>query len=124
MEDKKSGRSNSRQLLGRLGEETARKYLEEKGFVFEEANFRTKNGEIDLIMLDGKQLVFIEVKTRKSALFGHGVEAVNRVKQTKIRSVAMQYLQKRKSPAGIRFDVVVLTYSGQELDILHIPAAF
>ncbi|WCK52918.1 YraN family protein [Aneurinibacillus sp. Ricciae_BoGa-3] len=122
MEDKPG--SSKRQLLGRLGEETARKYLEEKGFVFQQANFRTKNGEIDLIMLDGNQLVFIEVKTRKSSLFGHGVEAITPRKQSKIRAVAIEYLQKYKGQAGIRFDVVVLTYTGQQLDILHIPYAF
>ena len=50
--------------LGPIGEDVARKYLEDKGLQFIEANFRTKFGEIDLIMKDDEGYVFVEVKTR------------------------------------------------------------
>ena len=53
--------------LGRWGERQARDYLEDQGFVIREKNYRCKLGEIDIIVLDGGCLVFVEVKTRTSA---------------------------------------------------------
>ena len=51
--------------LGRLGEELARKHLEDNDYLFVEANYSTRYGEIDLIMRDATGLVFVEVKTRQ-----------------------------------------------------------
>ena len=62
--------------FGRMGEDRACLYLEEKGMVLVTRNFRCKHGEIDLIMKDGSVFVFVEVKTRRSRLYGEPIEAV------------------------------------------------
>lgn len=97
---------NNREL-GTLGEDFAEKYILSQGFVVIQRNFRTKIGEIDIIAKDGKYIVFIEVKARKSINFGYPREAVNRNKQIKIKDVASIYLlQNRKCDMHIRFDVI------------------
>jgi len=55
---------------GRAGEEIAKKYLEEKGFVWIDSNYENKIGEIDLIMIDKDWLVFVEVKYKKTDRLG------------------------------------------------------
>ncbi|GEN34122.1 MULTISPECIES: YraN family protein [Aneurinibacillus] len=120
-------KKTSRQL-GADGETFACRYLEEKGYVLECRNYHTRTGEVDLIMRDGEWLVFIEVKTRTSDLYGHGCEAITPAKQRTIRRTALEYLHKRKEEHKLspRFDVVVLTYrrSIPEPEVLHISHAF
>jgi putative endonuclease len=65
---------------GRVGEQIAKEYLLSKGMVCVEENFRCKGGEIDLIMLDGVQFVFVEVKTRRYGSDASAFEAVPRRK--------------------------------------------
>ncbi|WP_047151633.1 YraN family protein [Aneurinibacillus tyrosinisolvens] len=115
----------ARKKLGREGEELACRYLESIGFQLEAANFRTRTGEIDLIMRDTNTLVFIEVKTRRSHSFGHGGESITRAKQNKIRETALAYMRWREEyAASIRFDAVIITYRQASPEILHIPSAF
>ena len=84
-----------RKQLGGFGEKLAREHLESKGMKFLEANFECKLGEMDLIFRDGKTLVFVEVKVRRSFFFGPASLAVNPKKQKKITKVAKYYLQSR-----------------------------
>ena len=65
------------QRLGELGERLAAEYVQKKGMRILEHNYRIRGGEIDLIAQDGREVVFIEVKTRASREFGRGVEAVD-----------------------------------------------
>ena len=65
--------------LGRIGESTVRKYLEDKGYTFVAQNVHVGHDEIDLIMLDGRVTVFVEVKLRKPGV--SGAEAVNLAKR-------------------------------------------
>jgi putative endonuclease len=120
--------TGKRKKIGAEGEELACRYLEERGYELEYRNFRTRSGEIDLIMRDGEWLVFIEVKTRTTALYGHGSEAVTLSKQRTIRQTALEYLRQRSGQASlsIRFDVIVLTYNRFifEPEVLHITHAF
>jgi putative endonuclease len=93
--------------IGKLGEDIASKHILNNGYTLLERNFRSKNGEIDIIAKDGKFLVFIEVKTRKGIKFGYPREAVDWFKQNKIKSIAGLYLAKKKLwDSNIRFDVV------------------
>ncbi|WP_299142403.1 YraN family protein [uncultured Dialister sp.] len=93
--------------FGREGEALARQYLENKGYRFLDANFRTSHSEIDLIMDDGDVLVFVEVKSRHNRRYGEPVEAVNPFKQRHIRFGARAYVLKKKIvDRRIRFDVV------------------
>lgn len=77
---------------GKIGEEIALKYLISKGGKIIEKNYRTKIGEIDLIVgMDG-ELVFVEVKSRSNINFGYPSEAVNYNKRKKIVNIAKYYM--------------------------------
>ena len=106
---------------GALGEDAACSYLTHKGYRLLARNFRKPCGEIDLIMSDGKTLVFVEVKKRASRAFGGPVAAVTAAKQHKIALTA-QYFIKENAPKfdSIRFDVVCLLPGETE----HIENAF
>ncbi|CEH32011.1 hypothetical protein AM501_21120 [Aneurinibacillus migulanus] len=114
---------------GEDGELFACRYLEEKGYQLERRNFRTRTGEIDLIMRDGDWLVFIEVKMRTSDMYGHGSEAITAAKQRTIRRTALEYLLQYYGGSTVhsfRFDVIVVTVaaSSSEPEIMHILHAF
>jgi putative endonuclease len=97
---------NNREL-GKLGEDIAEKYISKQGYTIMQRNFRTKIGEIDIVAKDGKYIVFIEVKARRSISYGYPREAVDKNKQLKIREVASIYLMKNKKyDSQVRFDVV------------------
>ena len=112
----------TRKMLGVSGENQAESYLRSKGLKWVASNWRTKWGEIDLIMKDGRTLVFVEVKTRKDRDgFGEPEEAVHVFKQSRILKSAMTYLQKTGTEDGpVRFDVVSIGPFG----LRHIPDAF
>ena len=86
---------NKRQT-GTTGEELASGFLKKQGYGITEKNYRTKFGEIDIIAVHRKTVVFVEVKMRTSDLFGTPGEAVNTAKLNKIRKVASYYLEKKK----------------------------
>ncbi len=111
-----------RRLFGDAGEDKAVSYLKKKGYKIIARNFNCPFGEVDIIAARGKDLVFIEVKTRSNAdAFGGGVAAVNKAKQMRIAKAAISYIKKHK-PAydGIIFDIIAIT--GE--DIEHIPNAY
>lgn len=98
---------NSRQRLGKLGEQAVAKHLQRYGYKILVQNYRCKLGEIDIIAKDGPDLVFIEVKTRSGTSYGSPAAAVNSRKQRQISKAAQCYLAEQSlfdSPA--RFDVV------------------
>ena len=107
---------------GIFGEKTAAEWLEKhKGMKLLETRHRNRAGEIDLIMLDRETVVFVEVKTRLSAVPGSGLMAVDRKKQQRIARAAMLYLITRGlQRSACRFDVVEVS----ENVVLHIPNAF
>jgi putative endonuclease len=99
----------SRRDLGLLGEEISAELVIKRGMEILARNFRCRCGEIDIIARDGDQIVFIEVKTRRSLGYGQPEEAVNYHKQAKIRMVAAYYLAKQVHlPRKCRFDVYSL----------------
>lgn len=103
--------TDARSDLGKRGERLAEEYLLAQGYRLEERNYRTARGEIDLILWDGGELVFVEVRTRTSLKFGSAVESVTRQKQQKLREIALAYLQTRSVPVkAFRFDVVGVQY--------------
>ncbi len=101
----------------------AQSYLEKRGFVLLEKNYRMGRYEIDLIMKDGAYIVFIEVKARTGKGEILGREAVNKTKQRHILCAAQGYLQEKNAfDAFVRFDVAeVELHSGE---VTHIPGAF
>ena len=118
--------TEARLTLGAWGEEQAVEYLRRQGMKILEQNFTTRVGEIDIIARDKKNLVFVEVKTRRSNAFGSPQEAVGARKQRQIVRTAHWYLQNH--PCGKlqpRFDVIaILCQSGSDVQITHIPNAF
>ncbi len=105
---------------GNLGEEVAKKFLENKGYTILESQYRTKHGEVDIIAFDEKTLVFIEVKYRKTTKKGSPLEAINKTKQNKIINSAYQYIIDKNIKNNIRFDAVGIL--GDE--VTHIVNAF
>ncbi len=99
--------------VGRAGEDAAAAWYEAKGFHVLDRNWRVRGGEIDLICSDGDVVVFCEVKTRSTARFGRGLEAVDWRKQRRIRTLAVQWLQgAERSYPDIRFDVADVDGAG------------
>lgn len=101
---------NKNIITGRLGEETASKYLEEKGYKIIERNWHySKNAEIDIIAEDKGEIVFVEVKTRTTLNYGHPFEAVNTAKIQKIYKAILAYLnQTDKKYKSYRFDGIAI----------------
>jgi len=114
-----------RQRVGKEGEETAARYLENKGYFIVERNFRSIHGEIDIIAKDGQMLVFVEVKTNIRGGFGNPEERVDYKKQVKLGQVAAEYLQTSGlENIDCRFDVVAVSRTGGKTKIKHIEDAF
>ena len=109
---------------GRMAEDTACDYLLARGLILLERNFRSRRGEIDLILLDADTLVFVEVRYRRQPGFGSAAESINRHKQIRLSACARHYLQtqSRAVPAGCRFDVIAI--DGPERTIEWIKDAF
>ena len=112
--------------LGALGEDLAVRYLKKHGFKVLARNYRQKTGEIDIIGRDGKWLVFIEVKTRKSLRFGKPYEAVTHKKQAQINRVALEYITRNTfHDQPMRFDVIsIILQDGRNADIEHLKNCF
>ena len=107
---------------GLAGERLAAEWLSDScGMKLIAQRYRNKAGEIDLIMMDGQVIVFVEVKTRLKAPSGTGLLAVDHRKQKRLARAATLYLlSKGQLNRAVRFDVVEV--SGTE--VLHIPNAF
>ncbi len=94
--------------VGAHYEARAQVFLEHRGLIVVDNNYRSKQGEIDLVMRDGKCLVFVEVRYRKSSTYGGSLMSISAQKQNKVRQCALHYLQKNKlfEKIPVRFDVV------------------
>ena len=97
------GKSN---LLGAWGEALAAEYLRKKHYEILAAGYRSRFGEIDLIVKNKKFLAFVEVKLRKTGDFAKAMEYVDRRKQDKIRITASMYLSQNPTNLQPRFDVI------------------
>ena len=102
------------QEIGRLGEEIARLHLESCGYRLVAGRFRTRLGEIDLVVERGDLLVFVEVKARRGDRCGRPEEAVTPRKLARIRRLASAFLVAHPQPAIrlYRFDVVGVRFLG------------
>jgi len=108
--------------LGREGEDIAARHLRQCGYKILRKNFRAaRGGEVDLVCRHGKELVFVEVKTRSSEEFGRPFDAVNQKKRRLIIRGAMKWLRLLDMPdITFRFDVVeVLTAPPGEVRVIE-----
>lgn len=109
---------------GKQGEEEAARYLQQKGYEILERNYRHQHAEIDLIARKGKLMVFVEVKTRSSTVFGNPEEFVTYTKARLIMKAAEQYIFAKDWNHDVRFDIVAVTVLPEEVTIRHIEDAF
>ncbi len=116
----------NRQRIGDRGEALALRYLAKKGYTLVERNYRTRLGEIDLIVRDKGALVFVEVKLRRGTDFGDPLEAVTPRKQARIRRVAELYLAEKGAGVDeeVRFDVVGILLGVGKPKVRHVEDAF
>jgi putative endonuclease len=119
------GRGLSNRLSGAWGEEVALRYLTQRGYELVERNYRTRYGELDLILRHEQILVFVEVKLRRGLGFGDPLEAVTPRKQAAIRALAERYLSdKDPDYDAVRFDVVGILLGDRTPRIVHVEDAF
>jgi putative endonuclease len=95
--------------LGNFGERVAASHLESKGYAVLERNWSVREGEIDLIASRGRDLVFVEVRSRRGRSMGLPEESITGRKATHVRAAAAAYMQQNpEAPPNARIDVVVL----------------
>jgi putative endonuclease len=114
----RENKSINKRTVGSKYEQTAGEFLIDKGYRIIAYNYRCKLGEIDIIALDGDELVFVEVKYRASSRYGSPMEAVDYRKQNKIYMVANYYLMEQhiSKYTKVRFDVVGIL--GKEITLI------
>ena len=102
-----AGKENSK-VSGDAAERIAERFLLARGLVCVERNYRSRFGEIDLIMKDGAGLIFVEVRMRKNNGFGGAGASIGRSKQQRIIAVAQHYLSGMRILPACRFDALLL----------------
>lgn len=113
--------------IGARGEALARQFYEEQGYTLLQANFRTRQGEVDLILERAGMLVFTEVKARTEGAIASPREWVDARKQRRVMAAALAWLaQNRLSDPPLRFDVVEVCFDkkGEVTSIQCIEGAF
>ncbi|MDP3985698.1 MAG: YraN family protein [bacterium] len=115
---------DERRKQGNVGEMHAALYLQKKGYTILHQQWRQlPYGEIDIIARRGKELVFVEVKTRRSRAFGYPEEAVTKKKRQKIAGLIDRYLQiHRHRDVAYRFDVIAVEFLDEMPQITHLEA--
>jgi putative endonuclease len=115
-----------RQQLGIVGEDLAARELASRGYAILERRYRTRYGEIDIVAEDGDTLVFVEVRARATAEFGHAAESVTDAKKRRVTAMAVDYLARHHvTNRPCRFDVVAIDSALSEQPAITVyPAAF
>lgn len=111
-------------LLGNKGEMLASRYLLDKGYAVLHYNWRSGHKEIDLIAKERDTLVFVEVKSRTSELYGNAEDAVDERKMRLLISAAESYITRFKIDLKFRFDVITVIGNCEPYRIEHIEDAF
>ena len=112
--------------LGKWGEGVAVRFLQEKGYVLVATNYRCRWGEVDIVAQEGDDLVFVEVRTRRSVLYGTPEESITAAKARKLVATAQEFLQAHDQVhAGWRIDLIAIRLDGDRRvqDITHLRPA-
>jgi len=112
--------------LGNIGEEKAAALLEAKKMIVLDRNYRFMRAEVDIVATTDREIVFVEVKTRRNNRFGEPEESIDDTKKKQLFKVAEAWLHERRMEgAPVRFDVItVMNPNGKGEKINHIEGAF
>jgi len=108
--------------IGKRGEELAAGLLEAKGYHILDRNYRYQKAEVDMValMLEPGELVFVEVKTRTSDLWGQPEEAVTDAKKKLIIKAADAYVYERQLfTVPVRFDIIAVSLADPDNPVMH-----
>ena len=98
--------------LGQRGEDAAAKFLKRKGYRLLARHLDSRLGDLDIVAVDGRTVVFVEVKTRTTTDAGHPTEAIDQRKQRRMTQAALAFLKaNRLLEEAARFDVVAITWA-------------
>lgn len=111
-------------ILGQKGEDIAARYLESHGYTVMDRNWRSGHKELDLVVTDGRTVVFVEVKTRTSADYGDPWSFVDDRKIRRIVNSADAYIRFNCLDMDVRFDIVSITVQDGDFKVEHIEQAF
>ena len=107
--------------LGKWGEETAAAYLEEKGYQIIERDWKSGHHDLDIVAIEDHTLVIVEVKTRRSRLFGAPEEAIDYKKRMSLQSAINHYVKSHRLGSSVRFDIISIVGTiGSKPEIDHI----
>lgn len=116
---------HSRDELGRCGEDEAARYLRGIGYRIVARREKILRGDIDIVALDGRTVVFVEVRSRTDTAHGHPVETVGHHKQRRMADLANAYIRRhRLQDCSVRLDVVTVTFGSVEPTVDHFQNAF
>lgn len=102
-------------VLGRAGEEHAARYLEQQGYTVLARNWRTRDGELDLVVANADAVVAVEVKTRRGEAFGHPFEAIDARKRVRLWRLAVAWASAhREVMQGRRLRIDAIGLTGRE----------
>ena len=110
--------------FGAMGEQMATRYLEDKGYVILDRNYRNGHKEVDIIALDNDELAIVEVKTRSGDALFAPEQAVDRQKRQNLIRVANNYVRNHHRSEPVRFDIIAIISNGEGSQIKHIKNAF
>jgi len=111
-------------VLGKLGEDYAVKYILKKGYKLLARNWSFQKKELDIIAIEKKILVIIEVKSRSSEYFEHPADAVTLKKMKNITQATQAYVDYYDIGLEVRFDIISVIKSGSSFKLEHIEDAF
>lgn len=110
--------------LGNWGEQRAQSWLEFHGFQILDTNYRSGKAEIDILAMEGKVLVVVEVKTRTGIYFDYPENSVGVSKQKLLARAAAEYMQAHSLLCPLRFDIIAIEKSAYSTRLLHFRDAF
>ena len=111
-------------VLGKEGEDAACTFLESKGYIIRDRNWRWRKLELDIVAVYKNTLVVVEVKTRRNNDFGSPEMAVDNAKIKHIVHATDVYLKKYGIDLDVRFDIISITGTNPPFHIEHIEEAF
>ena len=110
--------------FGKLGEQMAARYLTDKGYTLLEHNYRRGHLEIDLIALDGDELVIVEVKSRAHDTLLQPEDAVDHKKRQALIRLANEYVKSHDRKENVRFDIISIISNDNGAELKHIENAY